>query len=66
MHKPIEYTPAPTLQLAAGDRRRHHATRDRVNELKAEGWKEFCRDPLVLVRGIKRIEVRANGAVIHD
>lgn len=44
--------------------RKHHATRERVEELLDQGWSIVGREPLLLQRGQAKLEVRSNGIIV--
>lgn len=53
------------IELQAGpDERTLNATRDRVEQLLANGWSIVGREPLTLQRGSAKLVVRSNGIIV--
>lgn len=44
--------------------RKLHNTRARVDELIAEGWTIVARNPVILQRGTRKLEIRPNGILV--
>lgn len=52
------------VELQAICQRKHHSTRERVEELLKEGWSIVGRDPVILQRGRAKLQVKSNGLII--
>lgn len=53
------------INAQAIEERELHATRERVDQLLAEGWSIVGRDPLIMQRGSRKLEVRRNGIIVQ-